>query len=200
MKLKTKVVQDPAADPTTAEEQVAIKENRTGTLSEKMVELLIRQLKHELYNHNLYRTFANYFGVKGFAVLEKYYIERAEEEKHHHDWIINYLGETDSNVKYPAIPEIEEEWDDMVKPFQITVDAEIKTTQMIYEMVDQASQEKDWGTYMWLLSENDDWGMLVKEQVEEESTSRTALDIAEGEGSWYRKEKSIYDMYKKDLD
>lgn len=199
MKYKT-TVQDPASDPTATQEQIAISKNENGTLSETMIELMVRQLKHELYNHNLYRTFANYYGTKGYAVLEKYFIARAEEEKHHHDWIINYLGETDSCVKYPAIPEIEEEWDDMVTPFRLTVDAEIKTTQLIYEMVEQAMAEKDFGTYMWLLSENDDWGMLVKEQIEEESVSRTALDIAEGEGSWYRKEKSIYDMYTNDLD
>ena len=58
---------------------------RKCTLSDNMVELLIRQLKHELYNHNLYRTFANFFGTQGLAVLEQYYINRAEEEKLHHD-------------------------------------------------------------------------------------------------------------------
>ena len=35
---------------------------------------------------------------------------------------------------------------------------------------------------------------------EEESISRTALDIAEGEGSWLRKEKSIMDAYTGDVD
>ena len=35
---------------------------------------------------------------------------------------------------------------------------------------------------------------------EEESISRTALDIAEEEGSWMRKEKSIMNAYKGDTD
>lgn len=43
-------------------------------------------------------------------------------------------------------------------------------------------------------------GMLVNEQVEEENISRTVLDIGNSEGSWLRKEKSIMNAYKGDLD
>lgn len=44
--------------------------------------------------------------------------------------------------------------------------------------------------------------MVVKTIVvwEEESISRTALDIAEGEGSWLRKEKSVMSAYTGDTD
>ena len=46
-------------------------------------------------------------------------------------------------------------------------------------------------------------GLIVVKTIvvrEEESISRTALDIAEGEGSWLRKEKSIYAAYTDDDD
>ena len=85
MKLKEKQEMD-SPNPTQemAPETNAKKEGlrrRICTLSDKMVELLLRQLSHELYNHNLYRSFANYYGINGLAVLESYYIKRAEEEK-----------------------------------------------------------------------------------------------------------------------
>lgn len=202
MKFKDKpIVQVPANDPTTISENSVIAKNKNGNLSYRMVELLIRQLKHELYNMNLYRTFANFYGTKGYAVLEKYYIERSEEEKAHHNWIEAFLRETDARIKYPEIPAIEEEWgEDMIKPFKLTVEAEIKTTQLIDEMIDQAMTEKDWGTYMWLLSDDDEWGRLRREQIEEESISRTALDIAESDSSWNTKEKAIMKAYKGDDD
>jgi len=55
-------------------------------------------------------------------------------------------------------------------------------------------------TFGWLMNSNPDKPMLVLEQQEEETISRTALDIATTDGSWLRKEKSIMNAYKNDLD
>ena len=101
---------------------------------------------------------------------------------------------------YPDIPAISETFEDNVTPFKLTVDKEIQTTQLIYEIVDAALEEGDWATFNWLNGDNDETGRLVQEQVEEESISRTALDIAMEEGSWLRKEKSIMNAYKGDVD
>lgn len=173
---------------------------RKCTLSIKIQELLLRQLKHEMYNHNLYMSFSNFFGVQGLAVLEQYYKERADEEYLHHSWIRMYLNENDAAYIYPDIPPISEKYEDNVTPFKLTVDKEIETTQLIYEIVEQALDEGDWATFNWLNGNDPATGRLVQEQVEEESISRTALDIASEEGSWLRKEKSIMNAYKGDVD
>ena len=173
---------------------------RKCTLSEQMQKLMLRQLVHEMYNHNLYRSFANFYGVRGFQVLEQYYIERAEEEKLHHDWVYGYLSRTDTEFIYPEIPAISEKFDDMLTPFKLTVDKEIQTTTEINEMVDLACDTGDWATFNWLNGHDAKLGRLVDEQIEEESISRTVLDIAESEGSWLRKEKSIMNAYKGDTD
>lgn len=173
---------------------------RKCTLSDDMIRLMLRQLTHEMYNHNLYRSFANFYGVRGFQVLEQYYIDRAEEEKLHHDWVYGYLNECDAEFIYPEIPAISEKFEDMITPFQLTVDKEIQTTMEINEMVDLACDTSDWATFNWLNGHDPKTGMLVNEQVEEENISRTVLDIAESEGSWLRKEKSIMAAYKGDTD
>lgn len=173
---------------------------RECTLSKEIQELLLRQLKHELQNHNIYMNFANYFGVRGFVVLEEYFKLRADEEYLHHSWIRKYLNENDAEYIYPTIDQFDKKIDDMVTPFRLTVDLEIETTQMINEIVDRAAEEGDWATFNWLNGHDKETGMLVNEQVEEESISRTALDIAESEGSWLRKEKSIMNAYKGDTD
>lgn len=202
MKFKeTKVEEnlEPAKDSKV--EEPVIERKRVCTLSDKMQELLLRQLSHELQNHNIYRTFANFFGTQGLNVLEEYYIQRAEEEKHHHDWIANYLNSCDAVYTYPEIPKVDYDLTDNIVPFQLTVDKEIETTKLIYEMVDQAFEEKDWITWKWLMGDDDKLGRLVVEQLEEETISRTTLDIASAkEGSWLRKEKSIMDAYKGDTD
>lgn len=173
---------------------------RTCTLSKNMQSLMLRQLTHELYNHNLYKTFANFYGTRGYNILEKYYQERAEEEKLHHDWVYKYLCTTDTEFKYPNIPEISEVFNELIDPLKLTVDKEIQTTMEINEMVDLATEEGDWATFNWLMGHDKENGMLVNEQVEEENISRTVLDIGNSEGSWLRKEKSIMNAYKGDLD
>jgi len=183
-----------------AAEEVDNPRRHICTLSSKMIDLLVRQLQHELYNHNLYRSFANFFGRQGLQILEQYYIERAEEEKHHHNWIYQYLSDCDAPLVYPDVPCIKEKWEDNVEPFELTVNAEIETTALIHEMVEYAMETKDWATFNWLNGDDDETGRLVAEQIEEEAISRTALDIACTDATWLRKEKSIMNAYKEDYD
>lgn len=173
---------------------------RKCTISEEMQKLMLRQLVHEMYNHNLYNTFANFYSVRGLNILAEYYQKRAEEEKLHHDWVYNYLLETDTEFIYPDIPAISEKFEELIDPLKLTVDKEIQTTMEIHEMVDLACDTSDWATFNWLNGHDKVKGMLVDEQVEEESISRTALDIGMQEGSWLRKEKSIMNAYTGDLD
>ena len=85
-----------AEDSMTYTNKVIDKSRRICTLSQSMIEMLVKQLSAELANHSLYRTFANYFAVEGLPKLEEYFKERAKEEYLHHDWIYNYLSENDS--------------------------------------------------------------------------------------------------------
>ena len=107
MKLKTEAQE--------STEKLDIK-RRKCTLSENIQKLLLRQLKHELYNHNLYMSFSNFYGVQGLAVLEQYYKERADEEYHHHSWIRTYMNENDAAYIYPDIPAISETFEDNFSP------------------------------------------------------------------------------------
>lgn len=138
---------------------------RKCTLSENIQKLLLRQLTHELQNHNIYMDFANYFGVRGYTLLEKYYELRAHEEYEHYQWIRKFLNFNDSEYIHPTVEQHDIEIKSMVTPFEFTVDREIQTTQMINEIVDQAADEGDWGTFNWLLGHDDEKGKLREEQV-----------------------------------
>lgn len=162
-------------------------------LSTDMINLLVKQIQHEMYNHNLYKTFANFFYIEGLVDLGKYYDERAHEELNHHNWIVSYLNERDEEFKYPVIPEVTEEFHDYVTPFKQTLDKEIETTELIYKIVDLAQQEHDWMTFNWLMNPE----KLVTEQIEEESISRIALNLANSEDSWISKANAILTTYNK---
>lgn len=157
-------------------------------VSEKVAELLIKQVAHELKNHNLYRSFANYFSVEGIVDLEKYYLKRAQEEYNHYDWISSYLSEADVKFMHPAIEVNTEKFEDYTTPFSLTIDREILTTQMLYAIYDQAVSEKDFMTASWL------YDKLIKEQIEEENVSRMARTIMEEESDIYLRAERVYDL------
>lgn len=158
-------------------------------LSDAIESLLIKQIAHELKNFTLYKSFANYFAVAGLMDLEDYYNERAGEEKLHHDWIYEYLTDADSCFIYPAIPQNDGiEINDIVDPFKATVDREIETTDLIYAIKKQAELEEDYMTIAWLDK------LLIPEQIEEESISRTALDIIKHSDSIAERSDQINDL------
>ena len=70
-------------------------------------------------------------------------------------------------------------------------------TDYINIIVNQAAEEGDWQTFVWLNGDNEDRGRLVLEQIEEESLSRTVLDIASSDEPWRIKEHTILDFYSK---
>lgn len=190
-------VQTVGAEPTMKYTEATIdKTRRECTLSSVMVEMLVKQMSAELANHSLYRTFANYFDVEGLPKLAIYWLGRAAEEYLHHEWIYKYLTTNDALFQYPYIPPINVDITDRVMPFAATVDREIQTTMSINKIVDQAVKEGDWATEQWLKGDDEDYGRLVREQVEEESISRTILDMAKEEGSWLRKQSTILAFYR----
>lgn len=162
---------------------------KISTLSNTVGELLVKQISHELFNHDLYRTFANYYKVQGLQKLEKYYIDRANEELVHHRWIVDRLNQCDYAFSYPDVLPVEVNISNRIVPFELTVEKEIETTELIQNIATQAMEEKDWITFGWL------YELLLKEQHEEEYISRHTLKLAEIDTDWLTIQDSIIEFY-----
>lgn len=168
-----------------------IESRRESAIADQTAKLLVEQISHELYNHSLYRTFANYFAVQGLDDLETYYIERAEEEIEHHRWIVDRLNYSHVKYKYPSVDSVDVEIKDNLDTFIQTLDKEIETTELIYNIVNSAKNENDWETFNWLQA------TLVDEQTEEEHISRKYLRVAEQDDvDWLTKGDNILSDYK----
>lgn len=151
--------------------------------------MLIKQAAHELKNFILYNSFANFFELEGLTPLAVYYTKRAGEEKLHHDWIMQYMNEGDCRLVYPIIEQnVEQVVTSIIDPFVSTVNREIETTQMLYKIYEQAIAEKDYMTMIWLQEP------LLKEQIEEENTSRMARVIMERDGDILIKAKEVLNL------
>lgn len=157
-------------------------------ISDSLGQLMVKQIAHELKNRNLYLSFANFFSVEGIVDLEEYYRKRAEEENNHHQWLADYLSEGDYKFMYPAIEMNTEKIVDYIDPFNQTVDREIQTTQMLYSIYELAITEKDFMTASWLYEK------LIKEQIEEENTSRMAVTIMEEKSDIYLRAKHVINL------
>jgi len=164
-------------------------ERRKQSIGSKTAELLVAQIGHELYNHNLYRTFANYFAVKGLHKLETYYIARANEEFEHHTWIVDRLNYADVLYEYPEVPVVDVDIKDEEDTFILTLDKEIETTTLIYNIAKNAEKEEEWETVKWLQD------TLIDEQNEEEHISRKFLKVAQQDTDWVTKEDYILTSY-----
>lgn len=153
--------------------------------------MLVEQMAHELHNHNLYRAFANYYSINGLTKLSKYYSDRALEEYNHYMWCVDFANECDMRYTTPSVDPIDYKWDDFIKPFEITVDVEIETTEMIYDMADKAKEVGDHIFFQWLNKP----GLLIEEQTEECSLSRKALAIMNMDDSILAKQDAIEHLY-----
>lgn len=122
------------------------------TIDDKVASLMIQQLGIELYNHNVYRTFASFCYQRGLTKLYEYYEHRAFEEYNHHNWLVDYLTQNGIEFNYPTIPAIKKEHvPTTIKfTFEATVELEIETTQEIQKMVDEAQKLNDDMTATWI--------------------------------------------------
>lgn len=161
-------------------------------ISPELGALMILQMAHEMKNYTLYKSFANYYGLEGITALETYFHKRAEEELVHHDWVHKFLSEADCRIEYPII-EINKEQavESIIAPFVVTVKREIETTQLIFKMYELALEQHDYMTVEWLLNG------LIKEQREEENTSRMARAIMESDGGLFTKSCKVLDLLDK---
>lgn len=157
-------------------------------VSKEVGNLMVKQIAHELKNHNLYRAFANFFSVEGIPDLEAYYRKRAHEEYNHHEWLCTYLSDADFKFMYPAVDMNAEKVTTYLDPFVQTIDRETLTTEMIYDIYRQCEVEKDLMTCSWLLEK------LIKEQIEEENISRMARTIMEESSDIYIRASKVLDL------
>ena len=157
----------------------------------ELQKMLVEQMSHELYNHNLYTSFANFYAINGLDKFSKYYSARAQEEYNHYLWCVNFANECCMQYTTPSIDAISEKWDNFIKPFELTVDVEIETTEMIYDMADKAREIGDYIFFQWLNKP----GLLIDEQNEEMSLSRKAYEIMQLDDSILAKQDAIENLY-----
>src|SRR5512139_3890255 len=144
-------------------------------LSNKVQAAFNTQVGQEFSNSIAYIAIANYFKSENLVGLAKIFYKQAAEEHEHAMKFTDFLLDTGCAVKIPAITAPQNEFASAEAAAQLALDAEIRTTNQINDLLTLAIAEKDYATQNFL-----QW--FVNEQVEEIATATTNLDIIKRAG------------------
>ena len=138
-------------------------------ITEKLQNAMNKQITAELWSANLYLSMAFYFQKEGFDGFAHWMLKQSEEEKEHACTMAAYMAKRNGTPKVEKIDVVPQGWGSPLEVFEHVYKHECHVSELINELVDVASAEKDKATQDFL------WG-FVREQVEEEAT---ALSIVE---------------------
>ena len=144
-------------------------------ISKALVDLVNEQIAHELIASNQYLQLATYFDGQALRKLSEFFYKQSEEEREHALKFVHYLTEVGGNVRILEIPAANYDVKSAEHAFQMSLDWEKEVTRRIHAMMDLAVEEKDYASQAFL-----QW--FVTEQVEEESSMETMLQIVQKAG------------------
>jgi ferritin len=144
-------------------------------ISKALADMINEQIAHELIASNQYLQIATYFDGQALRKLSGFFYKQSEEERQHALKFVHYMTEVGGDVRILEIPAAGYDITSAEHAFQMSVDWEKEVTRRIYAMMEQAVSEKDYASQAFL-----QW--FVSEQVEEESTMETMLQIVKQAG------------------
>ncbi|MEG0829951.1 MAG: ferritin [Anaerovoracaceae bacterium] len=137
-------------------------------LSKKVIELLNDQVNKEFYSAYLYLDMSNYYKDEGLDGFANWYKIQTQEERDHALLFMEFLQLNGVSVVLEAIGKPDKEFKNFKDPMEIAANHERYVTELIHNIYDAASQDKDFRTTQFL-----DW--FVKEQVEEEDNANSLV-------------------------
>ncbi|MBR4126221.1 MAG: ferritin [Alphaproteobacteria bacterium] len=140
-------------------------------ISDKMKNGLNRQITAEFESAYLYLDMANCLEDRNFSGMARWFRLQADEEKRHALKINDYMLERGLVPELGEITAPRHQWSDEVALLEEAYHHECHVSNMIYDLVAQAMEDKDFASVSFL-----QW--FVDEQVEEEEHSLKWLEKA----------------------
>ncbi|MBN4074856.1 MAG: ferritin [Alkaliphilus sp.] len=138
-------------------------------LNHRLEKELNKQVNAELYSAYLYLSMSAYFESINLPGAASWTRVQAEEEQFHAMKIFDFINERGGRAKLVAIESPPVEWDGIVNVFEEILKHEQHVTSLIYNLMDIATEEKDYATTAFL-----QW--FITEQVEEEASVTEMLN------------------------
>jgi ferritin len=150
-------------------------EGATMLISETLNAAINNQIRDELGNSSQYLAIAAYFDGEGLKLLAKIYYTQANEEREHALRFLKFVIDAGGKVEIPAVPAPRNQFRSAEDAAQLALDAEIRTTEHVYDLVTLATGEKNYIAVNAL-----QW--FVNEQLEEVASAQSRLAIIKRSG------------------
>lgn len=137
-------------------------------LSEKLVEVLNKQINYEFYSERVYLAMSSFCAEQDLDGFSNFFRVQAEEERFHAMKIFDYVIEMDERVNITSSPEPQNYYESIIDVFMSALEQEKINTKNIYEITDVATDERNHATISFMK-----W--FIDEQVEEESLMNSII-------------------------
>jgi ferritin len=141
-------------------------------LSERFVAALNDQIAREFAAAHQYVALGAHYEGQTFPRLAAFFYEQADEEREHAMKMVRYLLDKSAAVNLGSIDAPKAEFSNHVEPIELALEQERGNTVKISELFAIARDTKDYASEQFM-----QW--FVEEQVEEEATMQSLLDVAE---------------------
>lgn len=140
--------------------------------SDRFVEALNDQISRELLAAYQYTAVGAWYDRMTLPRLAKFFFGQADEERGHAMKMVDYLRDTGAELRLGQVPAPRMEFADHVEPIRLSLEYERKVTVAISSLFQIARETGDYASESFM-----QW--FVDEQVEEEATMDSLLQVAE---------------------
>ncbi len=139
---------------------------------QSFADALNKQIANEFSASQQYIAAAVYYDAETLPQLAGFFYRKAVEERNHAMMMVQYLLDTDQEVRIPGIDAPETSFSDIVGPVSMALEQEKRVTDEINELFGLARETSDYQGEQFML-----W--FVKEQVEEVRTMTDLHNVVE---------------------
>ena len=145
-------------------------------ITEKLQHAINEQITAEMWSSNLYLAMSFYMEREGYCGMASWLRRQSSEEKGHACEMASYIIKRCGKAKLDKIDVVPNDFGTPLEVFEQIYEHECHVSKMIDNLVDLAAAEKDKATQDFL------WG-FVREQVEEETTAISIVDMIKKAGA-----------------
>ena len=139
---------------------------------QSFADALNEQISNEFAAQQQYIGAAVYYDSETLPRLAAFFYRQAVEERNHAMIMVQYLLDTDEEVRIPDITSQQTKYDDVVGPVKMALEQEKRVSDEIFALFELARDIKDYRAEQFL-----QW--FVKEQVEEVALMNDLLNVVE---------------------
>jgi len=137
--------------------------------------LLQEQIRNEFTASQQYVAVAVWYDEQDLPRLASHFYKQSLEERNHAMMMVQYLLDKDIRPRIPSVGEVESDFKTALEPLELALAQEITVTKQIETLARTARDESDYIGEQFM-----QW--FLKEQVEEVSTMKTLVNVANRAG------------------